>query len=401
MTKAGGDPDQCSDDGHTALLLAAETGHAAVIETLLSRWKANPKLRTKNGDTALHISARNKHEGSLRLLLKMAPELVQILDGNGLTALHLAVLKNSTFCIDILVQGRADVNLKTPARPIPFLFAMWKHSGDAVKALIRHGANFEITDCYLDYFTHPALQAKERRTKTTSQGQRLAVLCYNISEMVQNIRHSNPPLSSHFGYTSSILGRCLLRGGADADAVLAFQLTTPLMVSAMATSDNTTSHETVYGPACDACSRKVKDVTYVCRSCPNYDLCEKCMPKYDEGAVELQGCVGHSFLRVAGCAWRGKSESKQERVDPNIDHPNLRHRQWLAPDGETLDEWLERLSNYKQRDILAHPISLGNRPYGASSKPESRKTTKLARGILEINLVHDDHAGVSPIHAYS
>lgn len=52
-------------------------------------------------------------------------------------------------------------------------------------------------------------------------------------------------------------------------------------------------------PYCDACEARQNktDLFFVCKICPNTDLCEPCMEKYEREDV-LTFCHGHDFLRV-------------------------------------------------------------------------------------------------------
>jgi ankyrin repeat protein len=58
---AGGTVDAVEPDGWTALMHAAASGHAAVVELLLRRG-ADRTLSAKNGDKASGIARRNGHE---------------------------------------------------------------------------------------------------------------------------------------------------------------------------------------------------------------------------------------------------------------------------------------------------------------------------------------------------
>ncbi|KAF4556594.1 Hypothetical protein D9617_1g084720 [Elsinoe fawcettii] len=63
------DPDHRFDDGETALLLAVEAGHIAVVECLLVTGHITPDLRDANGDTALARAAKRGRVDIMRLLL--------------------------------------------------------------------------------------------------------------------------------------------------------------------------------------------------------------------------------------------------------------------------------------------------------------------------------------------
>jgi cytohesin len=57
------------DDGSTALILAAQNGHLAVVEALLKAG-ADAARATTDGRTALHLAAQNGHTAVVEALLK-------------------------------------------------------------------------------------------------------------------------------------------------------------------------------------------------------------------------------------------------------------------------------------------------------------------------------------------
>ncbi|KAE8997098.1 hypothetical protein PR001_g19675 [Phytophthora rubi] len=82
---------EASDDARTPLHIAAEHGHAEILDLLL-RCGADPTPVTHHlRRSALHVAVFAAHERCVRLLLTQA-DLVGVLDGDGLTALQLAHL---------------------------------------------------------------------------------------------------------------------------------------------------------------------------------------------------------------------------------------------------------------------------------------------------------------------
>lgn len=54
----------------TPMHLAAENGHAAVIELLVDKFKASIFERTKDGSTLMHIASLNGHADCAMMLFK-------------------------------------------------------------------------------------------------------------------------------------------------------------------------------------------------------------------------------------------------------------------------------------------------------------------------------------------
>jgi ankyrin repeat protein len=68
LLDAGADIDEESDDGMTALMLAAREAHAAAVELLLERGAA-VDVRSVNGDTALSLAQAREDKGTIEILV--------------------------------------------------------------------------------------------------------------------------------------------------------------------------------------------------------------------------------------------------------------------------------------------------------------------------------------------
>ncbi|KAL8735470.1 MAG: hypothetical protein Q9181_002813 [Wetmoreana brouardii] len=97
-----------SDDGKTALHLAAEKGEQMVVRVLLDRMQ-DINVQDKQGRTALYLAVENKHEKVVETLVARRHG-VDVQDHEGQTALHLAVAGGEEGIVEILLQ--VDVNLE-------------------------------------------------------------------------------------------------------------------------------------------------------------------------------------------------------------------------------------------------------------------------------------------------
>lgn len=108
--------------GYTALHYAAEGGHKAMAELLLANEaqydaKVNISNRLgKNQFTALHIAADKGFAGVAAVLIAKGA-LVNNQDKNGYTALHYAVAKEDFPITKLLLDNKADVNIKANSSP--------------------------------------------------------------------------------------------------------------------------------------------------------------------------------------------------------------------------------------------------------------------------------------------
>lgn len=67
LIEAGADVNAATPGGTTALILAAETGHAEVVEALIAKG-AGLNARNKTGMTALGLALDNGHDEIVRML---------------------------------------------------------------------------------------------------------------------------------------------------------------------------------------------------------------------------------------------------------------------------------------------------------------------------------------------
>ena len=274
------DADLQTEVGCSALHMAAENGHSKVIETLLVKWNANPKIENNSGHTTLHFSVVNGHKDALQKLLNHKHQLANVQDNDGFTPLHFAMFGSQISFMEPLMKVGANVNIEAAGSLTLFILVIWKHSGDAVQYLIKSGAKLEASDCFgmkcvdwaaLKYFTNPALEKKRRHIKPTTPSQRDAVVSRNTSKLAQHLLHSGSRSGSSSTHAPDILGRCLLRAGNTADALLALQLSA---ITGSSAAIGNSASELTYNATCELCeAEKITGDHDVCKVCPDYGFC--------------------------------------------------------------------------------------------------------------------------------
>ena len=95
----------------------------------------------------LELLWKNDIDGMLELLEK-SPEEVNAMDSDGRTVLMEAALRNHIQVVYMLLQFGADPNIGDNTNYTALHFAAQEYAVDAVKALLKAGANVDAKDDY-------------------------------------------------------------------------------------------------------------------------------------------------------------------------------------------------------------------------------------------------------------
>ena len=103
-----------SDDGWTALHLAAHFGHVDVVHLLLAR-RADVHARSTNAmaNQPLHAAAAGRAAATIAAQLLTHGAKVDATQTGGFTALHEAAFKNDVALVNLLLVHGASVTLRT------------------------------------------------------------------------------------------------------------------------------------------------------------------------------------------------------------------------------------------------------------------------------------------------
>ncbi|KAK4694568.1 hypothetical protein P7C71_g3031, partial [Lecanoromycetidae sp. Uapishka_2] len=131
----------------TALFLAAERRHTAVVRTLLDAG-ANPNLRTTDGETAMHAAAKARHgDGNIVRLLHKSNAHLDTTNRRRETPLIVAVKEGNNATLKALLDLGADPNLQDDEGKTAMHWASggwWTaglDDGKAIDILARSGAH--------------------------------------------------------------------------------------------------------------------------------------------------------------------------------------------------------------------------------------------------------------------
>ena len=135
-------------NGWTPAHCAASQGSLEVLLVLLKNPKIDLSKRNTDGTTALHYVARIKpkdevEKKKLAQILTLFKESVDldILGKGGETPLHQAVLRQSVFVVQYLLENDADANALNDSNAGPLFFAVGNRDIECVKVLLLYGAN--------------------------------------------------------------------------------------------------------------------------------------------------------------------------------------------------------------------------------------------------------------------
>lgn len=97
---SGGNINERSHDGHTALHYAAKAGQSCIVKVLIAHG-ADPRAQTLKGNTPLHGAAYKGHTGTVLTLLKAGADK-STKNSDGETALDRAIQHNQIPVIEAL-----------------------------------------------------------------------------------------------------------------------------------------------------------------------------------------------------------------------------------------------------------------------------------------------------------
>ena len=135
----------CRGAGNTDFFDAVRAGDGDKVKALL---QADPKLaeaRTDDGSTALHLAALEGHADIARQLLASGAQV----NARGLrdeTPLHMAVYDAHRELAEVLLEGKAEVNVQNTAGETPLHIAARKGHRDLVTLLVDHQADVNAKD---------------------------------------------------------------------------------------------------------------------------------------------------------------------------------------------------------------------------------------------------------------
>ncbi|MCW3052206.1 MAG: ankyrin repeat and box protein 2-like isoform [Chthonomonadales bacterium] len=139
----GADPNTCSADGESVLMMTAEVYRSDDLRQLIAHG-ADVKVQGEEGETPLMCALRADDLVTVRLLLQKGVA-VNACDKKGETALHWGIGSAKAETIGFLLERGADVNLADREGETPLHWAASAGADgtglDGIRLLIAHGAD--------------------------------------------------------------------------------------------------------------------------------------------------------------------------------------------------------------------------------------------------------------------
>lgn len=122
------DPNRADMGNQTALSYAIFGQKIGAAVYLASKTSNYPK-DTEIGYTALHYAAARNQHTVVKAILAQCPDIINVTSKTGLTALHLATDNNAFECIQLLVEAKADLSIKTFQNVTAYEMSLEKGNG--------------------------------------------------------------------------------------------------------------------------------------------------------------------------------------------------------------------------------------------------------------------------------
>lgn len=131
---------------HTALMLAAEKGHADTVQVLLAKG-ADPNIRHDDGYTALTLASCNNapHIDVINVLLEHGADPDVLPTDQYSSALFCATRSGNEDLVKTLLDKQADPNIQGLYDRTPLMWAALKGYTNIVQMLLENGAKVNIS----------------------------------------------------------------------------------------------------------------------------------------------------------------------------------------------------------------------------------------------------------------
>ncbi|WBS00053.1 ankyrin repeat domain-containing protein [Pseudoduganella sp. SL102] len=155
----GLDPNERDPErGETGMIVALRNDAMDVFALLLAQPKIDLEAQAGNGNTALMMAAFKNNMPAVKALLAKGAQV----NRPGWTALHYAAAAGALDIMRLLLERHAYIDADSPTKVTPLMLAAREGQEDAVKLLLKEGADASLRDAG---FRSDAAEFAERADK--------------------------------------------------------------------------------------------------------------------------------------------------------------------------------------------------------------------------------------------
>ncbi|GGY40488.1 ankyrin repeat domain-containing protein [Pseudoduganella albidiflava] len=144
--------------GETGMIVALRNDAMDVFALLLAQPKIDLEAQAGNGNTALMMAAFKNNMPAVKALLAKGAQV----NRPGWTALHYAAAAGALDIMRLLLDRHAYIDAESPTKVTPLMLAAREGQEDAVKLLLKEGADASLRDAG---FRSDAAEFAERADK--------------------------------------------------------------------------------------------------------------------------------------------------------------------------------------------------------------------------------------------
>ena len=157
LVQQGADPSLQDHDGWNVLHFASKFGNPEIIELMLSHVPSIDSI-TKEGVTPLMIAAGNDKLQAVKYLLKQDAD-PSLQDNKGCNVLHYASLGGNAEVIELMLSHVLSIDSRSKEGVTPLMIAAGNDKLQAVKCLLKQGADPSLQDTTGWNVLHHALRS--------------------------------------------------------------------------------------------------------------------------------------------------------------------------------------------------------------------------------------------------
>jgi len=145
LLENGGDANQTSGNGFSALHAACQQGNNQIVRSLIKHGALINKSTLDSGLTPLMIAASAGQPQVVELLLNCGSNVNAVTQDNGATALIEAAREGYSEIVRMLLQREADVNVQTNRGETAIMIACEMNHQDVVRELLQANPDLTLT----------------------------------------------------------------------------------------------------------------------------------------------------------------------------------------------------------------------------------------------------------------